>query len=278
MDSIILQNRHTYFEIKKALAALSAKYPFCEIKTIGRSTAGRDISAIFIGRSKDYCTFCPSFWGADHLSPLILLRFAEDICRCVVDGKSMCSIDIRRALMGRGIIIMPLINPDGYDISLRGQDALPPGCAALKMSGGNLTDWGFNLRGIDLDKNFFKNYNKIPATRGFGGYAPLSEAETVAVASFCRKNSVRHLITLRCDGSGISFSDATGRGIKMAEIISATTGFTINLGDSEKSFGAFFAAEFFRPAVTIGAPAALVTALSKSYSLLKEALTLCVLM
>lgn len=278
MDSIIYGKQHTYFEIKKALAALAAKYPFCEIKTIGRSTAGRDISAIFIGRSKDYCTFCPSFWGADHLSPLILLRFAEELCRCVRGGKEMCSIDIRRALLGRGIIIMPLINPDGYDISLRGQDALPPDTSVLKMSGGNFAHWGFNLRGIDLDKNFFKNYNKIPATKGFGGYAPLTEAETVAVASFCRKNSLRHLITLRCDGSGISFSDATGRGIKMAEIISAATGFTINLGDNEKNFGAFFAAEFFKPAITLGAPAAAVSALSKTYELLKEALTLCVLM
>ncbi|MBQ0110916.1 MAG: hypothetical protein KBS41_03210 [Oscillospiraceae bacterium] len=278
MDSIISGKQHTYFEIKKALAALAAKYPFCEIKSIGRSTAGRDISAIFIGRSKDYCTFCPSFWGADHLSPLILLRFAEEICQSLQSGKGMCGIDIRKALLGRGIIIMPLINPDGYDISLRGQDALPPDTAVLKMSGGNLSHWGFNLRGIDLDKNFFKNYNKIPATKGFGGYAPLTEAESVAVASFCRKNSLRHLITLICDNSGISFSDATGRGIKMAEIISATTGFTINLGDNEKNFGAFFAAEFFKPAVKIGAPGGTVANLSAGYALLKEALTLCVLM
>lgn len=278
MDSIIFAKPHTYFEIKKALSALAAKYPFCEIKSIGRSTAGREIFAIFIGRSKDYCTFCPSFWGADHLSPLVLLRFAEDICRCVRDGKYMCSVDIRRALLGRGVIILPLINPDGYDISLRGQDALPPGSGVLKMSGGGLSKWGFNLRGIDLDKNFFRCFGKIPATLGFGGYAPLTEAETVAVASFCRKNSVRHLITLKSDNSGISFSDGTGRGIKMAEIISATTGFTINLGDNEKNFGSFFAAEFFKPAVTIGAPSGQVSSLSKSYAALKEALTLCVLM
>ncbi len=280
MDSKIALKEHTYFDIKKVINQIAAEYPFISLKTIARSAAGREIYGFKISEADEYVLYLAPFCGKDRLTSLILLKFTEEFCHAIHTGDYMAGLDLRRAIFGRGVIIIPLINPDGYEISLRGL----AGCGHLgptisKLCRGNFSEWEANLRGVDLERNFFKGTGGAPCKEGFAGYSPLSEPESLNLAELCRKTKIRHVINLCSDGSGISYADKSGRCHKMAEIMAAVTGYTINVDtEPKKDFKTWFSEEFVRPAFRIGTERLDTDNINTVYEHVKELLTLSALM
>lgn len=293
MESKIHGTDYSYFEIKRLIGVITHKYPFVSVENIGKSVAGRDIQALSLGSTSDFTLFVAGDDPAFRISTLILLQFITELSEKILSGSEMCGINIRRAMFGRGVMILPLLNPDGYEIALRGQS----GCYNMadkisKLCGGDYTKWRANLRGVDISRNFLLGFKERrieeqklcisgPGFAGFSGYRPESEPETVALADFCRSKYVRQLINLSLGGQTIMYSGFAEpeRSVKMAEIMAAVTSFSISppITNKNLSFSDWFAYEFGKSAITVkigGNSVPDCSELTYWYARLRELLTL----
>lgn len=294
MESRIHPIEHSYFEIRQIISDLIARYPFLSKKCIGRSVAGRDINAFYIGGGNDRVIFLGGDDPEYRITTLLILKFMEELCYCILKGKDLCGVNIRKALFGRELIFIPCLNPDGAEISLRGK----AGCGNMaekieKLCKGRFDIWKSNLRGVEISKNFPLGFEERlalakadgidgPAPYGFTGYKEISEPETLALTELCRTKKIKHIIHLTGVGERVAYS-ATEKVLphseKMAEIIAAVSGYTITppIGMSDTYIADWFCSEFFSPAISLKIGKEKIPNVKevyKEYSKLKEALTL----
>lgn len=289
-----------FLGVYKILKEIDQKYPFARLSTIGKSVMGRDIFALRIGRAASYVLFAAAFHGSEHITCTLLVEFIKRLCLAIEQDGSIDGVKIRRALNGRGIIFVPLVNPDGCEISLHGK----AGCGEAepfisKLSGGDYAHFNANARGVDLNHNFDANWQALkrremdagifsPSPTRFGGYSPTSEPETVALCTLCKTFNIRHAIALHSQGEVIYPPEKEcrpPRSLKMAEIMSASSGYSIEYPEGLALGGGFkdwFVKEFFRPAFTVeigrGKNPLPLTDYPKIYSDISEMLTLCSIM
>lgn len=294
MESKIHPVEYSYFEIRQLISVLIAKYPFLGKDIIGRSVAGRDITALSIGSGEEYVVFVGGDDPACRISTLLLLKFCEEVCHCILHGKELCGLNMRKALFGRGIIFIPQLNPDGAEIAGRG--VFGGGYAdnyIKKLCNGKFDIWRSNLRGVEIWRNFPYRFGERklceqsmgihgPAPIGFSGYKEISEPETLALVELCRNKKIRYLIHLSSFGENVCYSGDPITPIqseKMAEVIAAVSAYSV-CPPITKEYGGicdWFTYEFSKPAVCIkigeeSIPS--VDELYKQYAILREALTL----
>ena len=269
MKSIIAAKNHSFLDYKKIIDKLCDTYPFLSCRSIGRSCAGRDIYCLQIGQSSEYVLYAAAFHGSEHITCSIALRFCEEVCEALLTGGEIAGIDARRAFYGRGIMIVPLVNPDGCEIAVSGEAGAGNMAGRIKrLSGGDFKHWNANLRGVDINHNFDAGWEKLkqleresgyfgPGPTRFGGVSPESEPETQALTALCRKNKIRHVIALHTQGEVIywSYDDhQPERSKRMAEILAAESGYALDYPTGIAVGGGFkdwFINEFSRPGFTI---------------------------
>lgn len=125
-----------YALTQRSMEAITAKYPFACKVPLGRSTEGRQIDALMLccpgKRQSGRVLLTAAESGQEWLSTLILLRFCEEVCFCLQDGLSMVGVDVRRALVGRTVIMIPQVNPDGAEKVLHGKKDTAPTFSPLQ--------------------------------------------------------------------------------------------------------------------------------------------------
>ena len=294
MESKIHSVEHSYFEIRQLCLDLTARYPFLSKRGIGRSVAGRDITALALGGGDDTVLFVGGDDPAYRVSTLVLLKFIEELCHDIRHGKDLCGLNVRKALFGRKLIFVPQLNPDGAEIAYRGKS----GCSYMpqnieQLCGGKFDTWRSNLRGVEIAKNFpykfaqrqaelRKKGHISPAPFGFAGHRALSEPETAAFVKLCREEKIRHLICLSSGGDCVTYSGdpATPRhSEKMAEIIGAVASYEVcpPFAKADTEICDWFTYEFSSPALCIKSGKESIPQVKDLYPLylrLKEALTL----
>ena len=294
MESKIHGIEYSYFEIKRLISVIAAKYPFINVTNIGKSAAGREIPLSSLGASGDFTLFIAGDDPSCRITTLMLFKFIVELSEKILAGQQMCGINIRKAMFGRGVAILPLLNPDGYEIALRAENGCGPMAHKIsRLCGGDFSKWRANLRGVELSRNFFPNFEQRrseeraqhisgPRFEGFSGYRPESEPETAALALFCRNKNVRQLINLSSFGQTVMYSGKPvppPRSVKMAEVMAAVTGFTVTPPISNMDFclGDWFTYEFNRPAISVKIGAGSVPPVSELtywYARLRELMTL----
>lgn len=300
LERIIKNIDYDFSEMKKVIDALCCRIPALEPFSIGKSCAGRDITAIKINSNTEYVLFAAAFHGSEHITSNILLMFIEEFCDAYIKNSSLSGINVKKALGNRGVIFVPCVNPDGCEISIHG--AL--GCGKqvgdiYKMCEGDFTHWNANLRGVDINHNFDAGWKKLrdlerrsgilgPAPTRFGGEKPHSEPETVALVNLCKEYNIHHALALHSQGEVI-YWDYNGYENKiskrMAEIMAATSGYALDVPVRLATGGGFkdwFIAEYLRPAFTVEVgrgknPLPIHTA-SQIYNELREMLTITAIM
>ncbi len=124
-----------YALTQRSMEAITAKYPFACKVPLGRSAEGRQIDALVLccpgKRQSGRVLLTAAESGQEWLSTLILLRFCEEVCLCLQDGLSMVGVDVRRALIGRTVIMIPQVNPDGVEKVLHNKKDTAPDFSAL---------------------------------------------------------------------------------------------------------------------------------------------------
>lgn len=269
MERIVESVEYDYALYKKTVDRLCQKYSILHRFIIGKSCAGRDIIALKLGKSADYSLITAAFHGSEHITTNVLLYFLEELCAAVTSGNSLAGVDTRKALIGRGIIFVPRVNPDGCEISIHGAAA----CADLaesiaRICKGDFKHWNANFRGVDINHNFNAMWQELrelerksgiygPSPTRYGGPKPESEPETVALTNLCRTGRIRHATALHTQGEVIYWSygkEKPPRSEKMAEIMATSTGYALDYPVGLAEGGGFkdwFISELKKPAFTV---------------------------
>lgn len=300
MKRIIKSVDYDYLKLQKFIDALCCRIPSIQPFCIGKSCAGRDITALKINSADEYVLFAAAFHGSEHITSNILLMFIEDFCTAYTQNLSLCGINIRKALGSRGVIFVPRVNPDGCEISVNG--ALGCGKEAgkiYKLCGGDFIHFNANLRGVDINHNFDAGWKALhalerksgilgPAPTRFGGDRPHSEPETMALVKLCKEYNIHHALALHSQGEVIywDYNGLEGQTARrMAEIMATVSGYALDVPVGLASGGGFkdwFISEYLRPAFTVevgkGQNPLPITGAEKIYSDICEMLTISAIM
>lgn len=300
MDIIINGREIDVNGILKICYETANEYEFARLESIGKSVGGRSIPAVMIGDAEEYVLYAGGFHGSERLTVLLLLKFAEELCRCRKEGTAISDVRAEALLWDKGLAVVPVVNPDGYEVSLGGWQKGGVFASKIKrLSGGDTTHWNANLRGVDINHNFNADWEKTAeVTRQsgvwgagpskYGGTRPESEPETAALVAFCKKYKFRHAMAFHSQGEVIYAPGADEdilRAAKAAQILSFSSGYPISVPTGTAvgaGFKDWFVKEFRRPAFTVeigkGENPLPPEDLSGIYNQLKEMLVLGVLL
>ena len=268
MRTTVKPIEHDYFTTRDEIYSLLGKYPFLQIEKIGKSTWGKELLALRIGKRQNYVLYTAAFHGMERLSAAVCLRFVEQVCHAIMVGGEVAGISARRAFSDRGLIVVPLVNPDGVDIAIHGEKACMDNGRVKRLCSGHFEIWNANARGVDINHNFDANWHRLrelekeagifgPAPTRYGGSSPHSEAETLALTRLCAKTHFSHVVALHTQGEVIYWNygkNTPERAKRMAKIMSASSGYALEEPMGLSSMGGFkdwFIDKYSRPGFTI---------------------------
>ena len=261
--------------------ALLVKYAgLLKVSRIGSSLLGRDIYAFDIGSGRRKVLYCAGVHGREWITSLLMMYFAEELLEAYSTGGRICDIDIGRLMESVGLTVIPALNPDGIEISVKGaagqgiiggqsQPLLPP--EIIERLG---TDreysrrWKANARGVDLNHNFDADWQRLrekerslginaPACTRFGGSRPESEPETRALVRLCEQTRFERVLALHSQGREIywDFGRRTPcRCLLLAQRMAEVSGYTVASPDDIATGGGFkdwFIERFHRCGFTV---------------------------
>lgn len=276
---------YSYDKLVSDGKALAEQYhTMIQYVTIGRSHDNRDIVMLKLGMGKRYILFCAGVHGRETINPIVLMRLTEyyaeheqrygnekeQMRRQLIEHSGYLE-EYWRLLFGRcitellqtfTILIIPLLNPDGYMVSLIGYDAIRDQGLKKKALATNLPyqEWKYNARGIDINRNF---PSRLWKPKGPGDYAA-SEYETRALISVFHQYRIRGFLDLHSRGRAIYYYRSrmpelyNERQRKAANRLKEITkyelmppGDEIDPGDTGGNTVHYFSEHFYRLAITL---------------------------
>ncbi len=225
--------------LESCLAALTDSYDDIERGELTCSVLGKSIPLLRLGHGQKYLLYVGAHHGTEWLTSLLLLYFMDDLCDCRRTGRSAEGMSVEYLLRTRTLVFVPMLNPDGVDLSLLGRQA--GGILAdrqLKMNGGSadFSHWQANGRGVDLNHNYgvgFADYKQMERDMGISGGAPTrfsgeyaeSEPESGALAAYIRTLLPHAVYTFHTQGEEIYYGGDTGHIRSMAHTLAGLCGY-----------------------------------------------------
>jgi g-D-glutamyl-meso-diaminopimelate peptidase len=252
--------------------------------TIGESHDNRDIILLKLGTGQNHMIFCSGVHARETVNPVVMLSIIEFYAQLYVNYKGkndlkkrfdhpalllrdeyeqmLFSACIYELLQTFTILFVPLLNPDGYMISLGGFEAIRN--EELRQyclnQGIPAAEWKSNARGIDLNRNF--------PSRLWRPKTPWDHAAS--------ENETKALISLFHDYHSLGFIDFHSRGkeiyyyrsmmpdsynkkqLEIASRLKEITGYELVMpeeevesGDSGGNTVHYYSEHFLKPALTI---------------------------
>ncbi len=275
MDRIVGIEPPDHSRMNGWMEALSYEYDdFFDTVNVGKSLLDRRIHGILIGNSVSPALYCGGVHGREWITTLLLMRFAEELLYAYSRRRRMCDIDIYKLLNVKGVLIVPVLNPDGVEISINGAEQagispeLSGETAELCMSREFSEKWKANARGVDINRNFDAAWDEMrslaqasgitgPSLGGWTGEYPESEPETQAIVRLCRFMRFRHAIAFHSQGEEIYWnyrSFTPPKAHLMARILSVSSGYPLREPqESASSAGLkdWFMEKYHAPAFTV---------------------------
>lgn len=195
-------NKLSYSDIEEYLNNLN-KSNIVKLENIGSSVDNRTIYSIEIGKGKDTVLIDANIHAAETANTLILLKYIINIVNDYESGKE----DIVSLLDNVKLVVLPCINPDGYEVYNFGVDSLTNKNLWIYKNKDTVDfeNFKFNANGVDINRNmptenaglYYKKYDLISSvslskttSNGtyFGGTSLGSEPETKALMYFMLKH------------------------------------------------------------------------------------------
>lgn len=245
------------------------QYDFVRPMEVGHTVLERKIQGVTLGDTGDMVLYAAGVHGSEWITTLVLLKFFQNLCAAYAEGGELSGVEVRRALRGKGVALIPCLNVDGVEIALHGAKAALANRALVeRLSRGDTAHWQANGRGVDLNHNFNAGWEILhqmeqkqgiygPASRQYGGTHPESEPETAALTALCRRVPFRHAMALHSQGQEIYWEYGPRTPPKarlMAGVMAASSGYLAAQPEGLASHGGFkdwFIEEFGRPAFTV---------------------------
>jgi g-D-glutamyl-meso-diaminopimelate peptidase len=286
------ENRNSFYK------KLTDNFPFIKKEVIGKSLVGREISAFTLGNKESRVIVAGAFHGSEWLTINILLHFLWDLCCSCKYSSDISGLKLKDYINGRGISIVPCVNPDGVEINLKGFSSAKGYSTMIESISPSSCRWQANARGVDINHNFPANWEKIhqlekkagitsPAPTRYGGKLPASEPETLALMNYCIKNDFQRCYAFHSQGREIyySFGNNTPKSSKtLGRLFANSCGYKLASPPDIANGGGFkdwFIEKFHKPAFTFevgkGENPLPLTDCDREYKILLKALCLTVI-
>ena len=290
-----------YACLEENLLELCGRFGFLNKSVIGKSYLGKNINLIRIGRGACKVIYIGAHHAMEWLTSLMLVRFIEDFCKSYVFKEKFYGYDPEYILQTRSIYIVPMLNPDGVDLSINGIDKYNYLMRSKLIRMNNCSEdflhWQANARGVDLNHNYDADFYLLkdieiksgitePCGTRYGGEYAESEPEVASLASFIRSDGdISLLAALHTQGEVVywKYKDIIPKKAKiLADLIAKATGYKLEDPKEEiASYGGckdWFISKFNRPGFTIECGTGInplpVSDFVKIYNYIAEALTL----
>ncbi len=210
---VVPREDYGYDEMMADLARLRERYPFIEVSTIGQSVLGRDIPVVRLGTGPKQVHYNAAIHGEEWVTAVLMMKFTEVYARARERGERIGNFDVPALWEQSSLYIVPMVNPDGVEISQEGVSRDNPYYDLLIQANGGSTNfrtWAANARGVDLNNQFPAGWEReaargprSPAPRNYSGTGPLTEPEAIALADFTRAHDFRLVIAWHSQGEEI---------------------------------------------------------------------------
>ncbi len=214
-----MEKAYSYAALIEEVTALAEKYSFVEFSYLTESFMGNAIPLITLGEGEKQIYYIGAHHGAEGITAAVLMKFLNEFCSLCTSGMTVFGMNLDYILKSRTLRVIPMLNPDGVEISLGRvpEDSLWYSRIRAMNGSDDFTLWQANARGVDLNHNYdagFEEYKKIEPTLGinggcptrFSGDSPESEAETGALCNYLRFNEPCALVTLHTQGREIYYT------------------------------------------------------------------------
>ena len=264
---------YTYDVLEEDIAKLKDRFSFIETGVMGSSVLGKNLSYIRLGEGANNIFLNGTHNALEWMTSLVLMKFIEDFCLAYENDEKIKDYDIKDIFKTSSIYIVPMVNPDGVDLVLKGiEDVQHEGFGQLVAWNKNNSDfsnsWQSNMNGVDLKHNyngFWKEYklyqvkNKIsgPNALGYSGQHPESEPESAAIANFTRYGDFSLVLTFSGKGKEIywDYKDISESSKYLGMKLSEVSGYEIKTPkaiNSINSYSSWFINTFDKPGFTVG--------------------------
>lgn len=275
-----------YNALQEHIEKIKESFDFVSITSIGKGWCKRSIYSLSIGEGETSVLFLSDFSDTAGITSEILLTFFERLCVAYKNDLKISAVKIRSILREQKIVIVPITNPDGLEISCSdGENALCYKGLVQRAADNNFSEWISNARGVEIDKNFpyrfsdTKSIMKNSSAFGYKGPFEASELETQAIISFCKAINPKYTITLSCSGEYISCqcSKCASDCAMMTQVFKSVSGLPIKRikpCEAYGSFGGWFSKSFSAPSFCFSVSKQNVADLKSLYDKYEELLLL----
>jgi murein tripeptide amidase MpaA len=178
---------HSYLETESELYDLESQYPdLARVSTIGQSVEGRELYLVKISDNVTQNENEPKIFivGCHHAREWISVEMPLLFARYLLEHYPN-NPQVKRAVEGLQIYVLPILNPDGLEFSIR----------YYRMWRKNRQYNGDFSWGVDLNRNYGYKWgyddmgsSAIPYNETYRGAGPFSEPETLALKTFLLEN------------------------------------------------------------------------------------------
>lgn len=253
--------------------------------TIGTSHDNRDIILLKLGIGQRFLICCAGVHARETINPVVMLKIIEYYADLYVNcrkqklslikklNSSMAHREkeyeqvlhgacVYELLQTYTILFVPLLNPDGYMISLKGftsinNSELRQQCLSTQIPA---TEWKYNARGRDINRNFPCRLWKAKDKSDYAG----SENETKALINLFHQYKASGFLDFHSRGKSIYYyrssmtENYNQKQFEIARRLQEITNYQLYLPEEEIDSGDtggntvhYFSEHFFKPALTI---------------------------
>lgn len=211
MNPVIVTDKpYEYQSLLDDLDVLSCHYPFIKVESVGKSVLGKELIEVRIGQGEKIIHYNGSFHANEWITTAVLMKWLNDFLLAVTNDRTLCGMDCMPYYRDMSISMVPMVNPDGVDLVLKGEEAAEGKVDVLKINNGNpaFYAWKANIRGVDLNNQYPANWEvekrrkipKAPAPRDFPGETALSEPEALAMKELAIRRNFERVLALHTQG------------------------------------------------------------------------------
>lgn len=234
-EPAIVQYNTTYnsARVYQDIEALCKKYPeLLSSSVIGSSEKGRNIVCMKMGKGSKKGLIVGGIHSREHITISFTMRSVEEMAVAFTNDCKYGEYDLRELFDKYTLYIVPMVNPDGTDISTAGDSPL------YSTRVNNPDAYKLNANGVNLNRNYpfyweerFAKQQTSPGSENYAGAVSASESETKTMIKLCSENTFEWLLDMHIVGGGIYWSDSQNGSVpddyRLADSISKRCGLSM---------------------------------------------------
>lgn len=206
--------KYDYDRMTRDLQKLQKKYGF-PVSAIGTTFEGREIPMAVLGEGTKKILLVGAHHGREYITSAYLMRSAELLCNISAQSAVLQGIETGLLLLDKRLYFVPMLNPDGVNISIFGPGAAqyPERIEKMRLIGPTWETWKSNANGVDLNRSYpclFEQKSTLvdsPASELYKGTAPGKESEALSLMRLCDQEGFCMAASFHSKGEEIVWAD-----------------------------------------------------------------------